>query len=155
VGGEQADGDRAGAGRTDEAAPAAADGSRPAMKLSLDRVQRAWAVILSQVKKKKVPLHSLLQEARPVDLEGKTLTIGFPAGSEFHKTQVEKRDNMAVLTEVLGEMTGAGLKVRCIISEGERRPEKKVLSHEEIIALAKEELKAEEVRPEPRQTPSE
>ncbi len=124
--------------------------SKPVIQLSLDRIQRAWSIILSQVKKKKVPLHSLLQEARPVDLEGNTLVIGFSPGAEFHKNQVEKQDNISVLAGVLRDMTGDDLRVRCIISEGARPVQEKVPSHEEIIAMAKKAFKAEEVEPAPR-----
>ena len=124
--------------------------SKPVIQLSLDRIQRAWSIILSQVKKKKVPLHSLLQEARPVDLDGKTLVIGFAPGAEFHKNQVEKQDNVSVLTGVLRDMTGDDLRVRCTISEGARPAQEKVPSHEEIIAMAKKAFSAEEVEPAPR-----
>src|SRR5690606_36864792 len=52
-----------------------------AIELSLDKIARAWSIILNQVKKRRIPLHAVLQEGRPLELEGNLLTIGFPAGS--------------------------------------------------------------------------
>ncbi len=122
--------------------------------LTLDKIVRAWSVILDLVKKKKIPLHSLLLEARPVDLDGKVLTLGFPAGSEFHKAQVEKPNYQEVITDVLGEITGVSLKVKCVISETgkagatiEPQPgrEKDGPTADELIEMFKAELDAEEI----------
>ncbi|MCL4473852.1 MAG: DNA polymerase III subunit gamma/tau [Actinobacteria bacterium] len=129
---------------------AAAD---PQLELSLDKIVRAWSIILTQVQKKKIPLHSLLQEARPLKLENNTLTLGFPAGAEFHKTQVEKPNYMEVIRDVLKEMTGANLAVKCVVAAGDSAPATAAMPREEregptadeLIALFKAELDAEEI----------
>ena len=117
-------------------------------EVSLDKIQRAWSVILNQVKKSKLPVHSMLQEARPQELNGDELVVGFPPGMEFHKSQAEKPDYVAVLKSVLREMTGTELKPRFVISEGVT-PEPEVKSpptHEDIVAMIKEDFDAEEIR---------
>ena len=133
----------------DGAAPAAAgSGGEPARELSLDRIMRAWSIILKQVEKRKIPLYSLLQAARPVELEGAVLTLAFPADADFNKEQVERPGNAAILMEVLQEMTGADLRIRCIIGDGGPRPlaaEPPAPSAEEVIAMLKDELGAEEI----------
>ena len=47
------------------------------------------------------------------------LTLGFPAGAEFHKAQVEKPNYMEVITDVLTDMTGVDLKVKCVVAESD------------------------------------
>ena len=124
----------------------------PQHELTIDRITRAWSVILAQIRKKKIPLHSLLQEARPLGLEGKVLTLGFPAGAEFHKTQVEKPNYMEVIRGVLKEITGADLTVKCVVAAGDSATAREAVREEsegptadELIAMFKAELDAEEI----------
>lgn len=117
--------------------------------VTLDKIARAWSVIITQVRKRKIPLYAQLTEARPVALERGVLTIGFPPDAGFHKTQVERPENAALIAEVLEEITGAGLKVKCAISEGQTAvaPEEDgAPSADEVIAMIKEELGAEEIK---------
>jgi len=142
--------DTSGGSDTPEPAPPA-EATDPRLELSIDKIVRAWSVILDQVKKKKIPLYSLLREARPLELEGNVLVLAFPTGAEFHKAQVEKPNYAEVIREVLREMTGAGLNVRCVIAEGESaqatapREERDGPTAEELIAMFKSELDAEEI----------
>ncbi|MFA5802931.1 MAG: DNA polymerase III subunit gamma/tau [Thermoleophilia bacterium] len=117
------------------------------IELSLDKITRAWSVILNQVKKKKIPLYSLLHESRPVELTDRLLVIGFPPGAEFHKTQAEKPQYTAIINEVLQELTGADLKIKCVVAEGvqPQAREQKGPSADEVIAMIKDELGAEEI----------
>jgi len=133
---------------SDEVAPVEHE---PQLELSLDKIVRAWSVILNQVKKKKIPLYSLLQEARPIELEGRVLTLGFPVGAEFHKAQAEKPNYIEVVTDVLMEMTGSALNVKCVVAESDEitaaPPERDndTPSAEDVIAMIKAELDAEEI----------
>lgn len=131
------------------------EASEPQLELSLDKITRAWSVILGQVKKRKIPLYSLLQEARPVELDGRVLLLSFPAGAEFHKTQVEKQNYLEVIIDVLREMTGVELKVKCQVAEADNAPagttaapdrgDDDTPTADDLIALFKAELDAEEI----------
>lgn len=137
-----------GEAQTGAAGSAEAQEAPALTELSLDRIARAWAVILQQVRHRDAPLHSLLKESRPVELEGNLLVIGFPHGAEFEKNQAGKPKNRAIIEEVLGEIAGSGLKAQLVIMQGgrvaeEERPSRP--SPEEIIAMIKDELEAEEI----------
>ncbi len=135
-----------GASTASASEPARAAAGQVKPELTIDKISRAWGVILSQVKKKKIPVYSLLQESRPVDLDGNVLTIGFPADAEFHKGQVEKPAYAAIVTEALKEVTGSDIRLICTISEGLAPVKKsKPPSSEEVITMIKEELGAEEI----------
>jgi hypothetical protein len=129
----------------------AAMGEEPRLELSLDKIVRAWSVILNQVKKRKIPLYSLLQEARPIELNGRVLVLGFPAGADFHKAQVEKPNYIEVITEVLADMTGTTLKINCVVAEDDdvvAAPlvrDEDTPSADDVIAMIKAELDAEEI----------
>lgn len=129
----------------------AATGEEPRLELSLDKIVRAWSVILNQVKKRKIPLYSLLQEARPIELNGRVLVLGFPAGADFHKAQVEKPNYIEVITEVLADMTGTTLKINCVVAEDDdvvAAPlvrDEDTPSADDVIAMIKAELDAEEI----------
>ncbi|MHB1362257.1 MAG: hypothetical protein ACYCW5_06685, partial [Thermoleophilia bacterium] len=70
-----------------------------------------------------------------------------------HKTQVEKPNYMEVIREVLKEMTGAGLAVKCVVAAGDSAPAAAAMPREEregptadeLIAMFKAELDAEEI----------
>ena len=121
--------------------------SAASIDLSLDKITRAWSVIRNQVKRKKIPLYSLLHESRPVELSDRLLVIGFPPGAEFHKTQTEKPQYVAIINEVLKELTGADLKIKCVVAEGvqPQAREQKGPSADAVIAMIKDELGAEEI----------
>lgn len=129
----------------------APEGAPASIELSLDKITRAWSIILNQVKKRKIPLFSLLQEGRPTELDGKVLTISFASGSEFHKSQVEKPGNLAVLAEVLKEMTGAALRIKCeliaaaVLPGPPRDDREDVPTTNDVIAMIKDEFSAEEI----------
>ncbi|MHB0867461.1 MAG: DNA polymerase III subunit gamma/tau [Thermoleophilia bacterium] len=139
------------AGQKPELPQALPEGAPAGIELSLDKITRAWSIILNQVKKRKIPLFSLLQEGRPTDLDGKVLTISFASGSEFHKSQVEKPGNLAVLAEVLKEMTGANLRIKCeLVAESAlpaspRADREDVPTTNDVIAMIKDEFSAEEI----------
>ena len=133
----------------DAAAPEPAASGAGFHEVTLDKITRAWSVITAQVKKKKIPLYSQLTEARPVALEGGTLVIAFPPEAEFHRTQVERPENAAVISGVLKEITGTALRVKCITGEDAgATPEKEngPPSAEEVIAMLKDEMGAEEIQ---------
>ena len=103
------------------------------------------------MKKRKIPLYSLLQDARPLELEGRVLTLGFPAGAEFHKSQVEKPNYIEVITDVLADMTGRTLKINCVVAESDAVVTAPPVrdddspSADDVIAMIKAELDAEEI----------
>ncbi|HET6497254.1 MAG TPA: DNA polymerase III subunit gamma/tau [Thermoleophilia bacterium] len=56
-----------------------AEVSTPTIELSLERVRRAWDLILQRVQASSVSLYAMLRESRPATLEGELLTISIPS----------------------------------------------------------------------------
>ena len=118
----------------------------PASEVTIDKISRAWSVILDLVKKEKIPLAAQLQEARPLALNGTELVIGFAV--EFNRDMAQRPENRAVLAGALKEITGADLRVRGVVNEApaaQPSPPTTGSEQEEVIAMLKEELDAEEI----------
>ena len=56
-----------------------AEAPSPAVELSLERVRRAWDLILQRVQASSVSLYAMLRESRPTALEGALLTVTIPS----------------------------------------------------------------------------
>ncbi len=138
--------------RQEVAAPSAAEVT-PAPPVELGQVTEAWdRGILEAVRERSIPVASLLTEARPIDLAEDTLTLEFPAGSDFHRRQVAEPQNIGVLRDALYEVTGRKLTVVLESREAgddEETADDEPLGEENVLSLLKETFNAEEVKEEP------
>ncbi len=138
--------------RQEVAAPSAAEVT-PAPPVELGQVTEAWdRGILEAVRERSIPVASLLTEARPTDLAEDTLTLEFPAGSDFHRRQVAEPQNIGVLRDALYEVTGRKLTVVLESREAgddEETADDEPLGEENVLSLLKETFNAEEVKEEP------
>jgi DNA polymerase III subunit gamma/tau len=86
--------------------------SETAPAIELAQVSEAWdRSILDAVRERSIPVASLLTEARPTDLAEDTLTVEFPAGTDFHRRQIAEPQNIGLLRDALYEVTGRKLAV--------------------------------------------
>jgi DNA polymerase III subunit gamma/tau len=129
--------------------PLTQDSKPEASEIALEQVADAWQrSIVEAVRERSIPVASLLEEAKPTDLAGDTLTLEFPAGADFHRRQVAEPSNIGLLKEALYEVTGRKLAVVLETGESDRPAEladDDPLSEEDVISLLKETLDAEEV----------
>jgi DNA polymerase-3 subunit gamma/tau len=135
----------------DEPAPEAAVEPEPQSDgeaVSLEQVQQLWtAAVLPAVGEHSIPLGSVLNEARPVGLDGDTLTIEFSAAASFHRDLAEEPKNTAILKQVLQESTGRPLIPAFTVGEGsgEEPAEEGPTSEEEFVSLFKSTFDAQQV----------
>ena len=115
--------------------------------VELGQVVDAWQrSIVEAVRERSIPVASLLAEAKPRELEGDTLTLEFPAGTDFHRRQVAEPANLGLLREALYEVTGRKLAVVLETGEAEESAaDDDPLSEEDVISLLKETFDAREV----------
>ena len=152
-----------GAAREDHgAAPTAAAGqspaaggeptpAQPAAELTLDRVKRAWELVLQRVQVSSVPLYALLRDARPTALEEGRLTVALPSG--FALGRAREAGNDRLLGAAVAETLGQELAPEFVLAEGQdaspepeaARPAAPTLDFTQTINLAKQVLDAEEM----------
>jgi DNA polymerase-3 subunit gamma/tau len=137
----------------DPLVPTSNDQSEPP-PVGLDQVSEAWdRGILDAVRERSIPVASLLTEARPTVLAEDTLTLEFPAGSDFHRRQIAEPQNIGVLREALYEVTGRKLAVvlesRESSDDDAAAGDDEPLAEDDVFSLLKETFNAEEVSEEP------
>jgi hypothetical protein len=87
------------------------------------------------VKERSRRLHAFLTPARPVGVQGDVLVLGFGPQSRFHAEQCASEEWRGALGEVFTSVLGAGLRVRCTISDGDE-PAASVIAEEDPDAAA-------------------
>ena len=95
----------ANATRRATAEPAAAPGS------DLERLRQLWPEIVTQLSAHP-PTKPLITACRPISVEDRTVTLGFPEGMGFLKDVAERR--RPVLEEGIGRFLGHPVAVRCV-----------------------------------------
>ena len=95
--------------------PAPADAA-PAQELTLERVKRAWELILQRVQAVRVPLYGFLRDGRPSALEGDALTVALP--SEFALRNAAQNDNADVLATAVEGVLGRRVTARFELASG-------------------------------------
>ena len=121
----------------------------PPPPLELEQLRDAWQRdVVDAVRSKSIPISTLVAEARPVSLEGDTVTIEFAPAAGFHRSQIEEPRNLALVRDALYEVTGRRLAVETVVGapeEPEQADEPHELSEEDVISLLKDTFDAEEV----------
>ncbi|MBA2615328.1 MAG: DNA polymerase III subunit gamma/tau [Actinobacteria bacterium] len=110
--------------------------------LDLEQIQQLWnQVILPTLAERSIPAASVLNEARPVALEGTRLVIEFAPAASFHRNLAEEPKNASLLADVLRELTGRRPELAFVVGEGsadEGAPaEEGPTSEEEFVSLFK------------------
>jgi len=107
--------------------------------------ESAWQKILAGVKPKNTSTEALLRAAKPLDFDGKNLTIG--VFYSFHKERLENGIHRQILEETIESVIGTPVSISCTLTEPppkkimQERKEAIVLTEggdEDIIRVAKE-----------------
>ncbi|HEX5642134.1 MAG TPA: DNA polymerase III subunit gamma/tau [Thermoleophilia bacterium] len=98
------------------APPRPATAADAAQELTLERVKRAWELILQRVQSARVPLYGFLRDGRPHALEGDALTVALP--SEFALRNAEQGDNAQVLATAVEGVLGRRVTARFELASG-------------------------------------
>ncbi len=88
----------------------------PAEELTLERVKRAWELILQRVQAARVPLYGYLRDGRATALEGDTLTVALP--SDFALRNAAQADNAEVLAAAVEGVLGRRVTARFELASG-------------------------------------
>jgi len=133
------------------AAPVATAGAEPA---TLDEVSARWSdAIVPEIGRRSVPLHSLVQSARPVSYEDGTLVLGLTASKAFAKSIIEAPQNLETISDVVGQALGGSPRVRFVVlgaDDTQDAPEVAAapaaqVTEDELVSRLTEEFDAHEV----------
>jgi DNA polymerase III subunit gamma/tau len=112
-------------GTAAEPAPAAGPApvepaAEPAQELTVERVKRAWELILQRVQAVRVPLYGFLRDGRPTALDGDVLVVSL--ASEFAARNAAQGDNAQVLADAVEGVLGRRLTARFEVAAGAQTP---------------------------------
>jgi DNA polymerase III subunit gamma/tau len=122
-------------------------------ELTLDRVKRAWELILQRVQGSSVSLYAMLREARPSELAGDRLTVTIP--SDFALTRAREPGNGELLSGAIESALGRPLQPDFVLAAsapaagaataGAAAPPALTLDYTALIKQAKGTFDAEEM----------
>jgi hypothetical protein len=134
----------------DPAPVATAPAAPPPPGLDLDQVVESWPAVMDRVREESELMAHALSVARPAGLDddGPTLQLGFPGSAAFNRRKAESADGRELIARAIREVTGAGVRIRCVTSAaGEpAAPAPARISEEDLIDQIKAEFGAEEIQ---------
>lgn len=77
--------------------------------------EAVWSRILHEIRPKNASTEALLRAAKPIDYDGKNLTLG--VYYKFHKEKLETAPHRDILENVLSLVTGSHVRVYCTLSD--------------------------------------
>jgi hypothetical protein len=77
-------------------------------------LDQKWPQVLTIVRKDHPNLYGLLNSCQSRHLAGSVLVLGF--ASDILKNQMDKRENLEVVQQVVSSILGKEIAVRCVIS---------------------------------------
>lgn len=85
--------------------------------MTLASIKDNWDQLMEEIKERKKTVHAFLTVCEPYNLEGDTLVLAFKSGYTFHKEKVEGSENRRIIEEVLQQVLGVKLQVKCILED--------------------------------------
>jgi DNA polymerase-3 subunit gamma/tau len=86
-------------------------------EIDIEKVRRAWDVVLQKVKKRKISFHALLLQASPVAWSDNELILEFSPRHNFHRDEVSEVGKQAPLIEAFFETFGVKPRIKCVRGE--------------------------------------
>jgi DNA polymerase III subunit gamma/tau len=72
----------------------------------LESLRAIWPAVVDVVRADNALIGALIDDARPVSVEGEDLTVAFASSAAFLKKKAEHPDNRAIVSEALRQVTG-------------------------------------------------
>lgn len=86
-----------------------------AKKFTNGLTDEVWVSVLSQIRPKNASTEALLRASRPIEFDGKVLTLG--VYYRFHKERLEGNPHRDILEQALGIVLGSSVRVVCTLTE--------------------------------------
>ncbi len=103
-------------GTAKAARPAAAQAKpaaeKPVQKLiASEELLQQWNDVMAQIKGKSIKLHAFLNAVKPASFKNGELILRFELAYKFHYNMVSQDENVRLISQVVGQMTGQPVKV--------------------------------------------
>jgi DNA polymerase-3 subunit gamma/tau len=88
-----------------------------------------WSEVLNIIRPKNTSTEALLRAAKPVNFDGKKLTLG--VYYSFHKERLESHQHRELLESALADVLNSSVRIECVLTEQEKKIPEKV--QEEVV----------------------
>jgi DNA polymerase-3 subunit gamma/tau len=116
-----------------------------AAPLDIEGLIAVWPDVLDTIRASNAMLGAVVDDARPVELEGDRLVLAFGQDAAFLRRKAEERATRSALTEAVRAVTGHALTFSYELREGHAPEPPEPLSDDELVAQLKDEFGAEEL----------
>jgi DNA polymerase-3 subunit gamma/tau len=124
--------------------------------LTPDEVVERWPAFLNELRPRDLSLEALMRSCEPVAVENDVVVLSF--AHKFHRSMVEEEKKRRVVEDVLSDLFGRRLRVRCVMNQHTEPPPPEEAIHgnasdhrggpeDPLVRMAVDELGAEVVRP--------
>ncbi|WP_053954908.1 DNA polymerase III subunit gamma/tau [Inediibacterium massiliense] len=86
-------------------------------RIPLESLKKGWSQILQVIKKRKISIYAVLMEGELVEVSGNQLIVSFKQGYGFHKEAAEKSPYKEFIEDVVTEMVGQKLHLKCVMED--------------------------------------
>ncbi|HEY7967969.1 MAG TPA: DNA polymerase III subunit gamma/tau [Solirubrobacteraceae bacterium] len=125
--------------------PVASPAQPAAAALDIEGLIAVWPDVLDTIRASNAMLGAVVDDARPVELEGDRLVLAFGQDAAFLRRKAEERATRSALTEAVRAVTGHALTFSYELREGHAPAPPQPLSDDELVARLKDEFGAEEL----------
>lgn len=80
--------------------------------VNFETVKSEWSNILNVIKKKKIALHALITEGKPMSFKNSILTISFGEGFEFHRDALDKQLNKESIENIIASTLNTKVQLK-------------------------------------------
>ena len=101
-------------------------------------VLKAWSQIIHQVRGSNPTTQALLNTCQPLGVKEGVLVLSFR--SEINKQKMEKEDHLQVCQQVIREVVGTAIPVRCVLGSGEDQDLPDQVDPDGLVATAVRDL---------------
>ena len=112
-------------------APAPADAV-----LDLNLIKAKWESFLEALKKASIMTYAFVVDEKPIAVEGSSLILAFKADHRFHKERCEMENNKKIIEQVLADVYGRKIELRCVLQEEQAPAKTDRVSEEDVLQSA-------------------
>ncbi|MFW6035414.1 MAG: DNA polymerase III subunit gamma/tau [Halothermotrichaceae bacterium] len=87
--------------------------------VTVDKVRKAWPLILNKVKEENIKVRAFLREGSPVRIKDNVIFIQFPSDKGFHKKGAEKEDKL--IGNIINQVLNVKCEVKFILSGQDKK----------------------------------
>ncbi|MBS3784862.1 MAG: DNA polymerase III subunit gamma/tau [Anaerolineae bacterium] len=84
--------------------------------LSAEKVREQWSRFLDALRPQDLSLEALMRSCKPVGVEGDVVVLSF--AHKFHRSKVEEDKKRHIVEDVISDLFGRQLRVRCVMHRG-------------------------------------